>query len=93
MKTLIYLVEQVIAVVLVGLLFAGCATIQHPGAPGVQYPSMEVCQNQHLQDAPGDCTKTIHSEATKQAIGVGATILVVLGYLALVGLILAGGGR
>jgi uncharacterized protein YceK len=73
------------------LLVTGCATISHPNAPGVQYASMEVCQNQHIQDAPGDCAKTIHKEATKEAIGVGATILVVLTYLGLVALIIAGG--
>lgn len=73
------------------LLFTGCATIQHPNAPGVQYASMDVCQNQHIMDSPGDCTKTIHKEATKEAIGIGATILVVLTYLGLVALIIAGG--
>ena len=79
------------ALVLALLMFTtACATVSHPNAPGVQYASMEVCQNQHIQDAPGDCAKTIHKEATTQAVGVGATILVVLGYFALIGLILAG---
>ena len=72
------------------LLLTSCATIQHPASPGVQYASMEQCQNQHLQDSPGDCAKMIHQQATTQAVGVGATILVVLGYFALIGLILAG---
>ena len=73
------------------LLFTGCATVQHPSSPGVQYASLDQCINQHIQDSPGDCAKTLHSEATKEAIGVGATILVVLGYLALIGFIIAGG--
>ena len=79
------------ALALALLLVTGCATISHPNAPGVQYASMAVCQNRHIQDAPGDCTKTLHKEATTQAVGVGATILVVLGYFALIGLIIAGG--
>ena len=71
------------------LVTAGCATVQHPNAPGVQYGSMDVCQRQHIQDHPGDCTKTIHKEATTQAIGVGATILLVLSYMGLVAFAIA----
>lgn len=84
---------KTLAMVLALILFAGCATVQHPSSPGVQYSSLEQCYNQHLQDAPGDCAKTIHQEATTQAVGVGATILIVLTYLGLIALILAGGGR
>lgn len=82
---------RTLSVLLIGLMLAGCATVTHPASPGVQYSSMEQCQNQHLQDSPGDCSKMLHGEATKEAIGVGATILLVLSYLALVGFILAGG--
>lgn len=82
---------KAVSVLLVVLLLTGCATVQHPNSPGVQYASMDQCINQHIQDSPGDCTKTIHQEATTQAVGVGATILVVLGYLALIGFIIAGG--
>lgn len=84
---------KTLAVLLALVLFAGCAQVTHPNSPGMQYGSMDSCQSQHLQDSPGDCTKTIHKEATTQAIGVGATILIVLTYLGLIALILAGGGR
>lgn len=73
------------------LLLAGCATVQHPASPGVQYGSMDSCYSQHLNDSPLDCTKTIHKEATTQAIGVGATILLILSYLGIIALALAGG--
>ena len=55
---------RALASILALVLFAGCATVQHPASPGVQYPSMSACQNQHIQDTPGDCTKTLHQEAT-----------------------------
>jgi uncharacterized protein YceK len=80
-----------LAVLLIAVMLAGCATVTHPASPGVQYASMDQCINQHIQDSPGDCAKTMHAEATKEAVGVGATILVVLGYLALIGFIIAGG--
>jgi hypothetical protein len=79
------------AVILIAVMLAGCATVTHPNSPGVQYASMDQCQNQHITDGPGDCAKMLHGEATKEAVGVGATILVVLGYLALIGFIVAGG--
>lgn len=82
---------KLVSIALALVMFAGCTTVSHPNAPGVQYASIDVCQNQHLQDAPGDCAKTIHKQATTEAIGVGATILVVLTYLGLIALILAGG--
>lgn len=80
-----------LASLMIMLLLAGCATVTHPASPGVQYASIEQCQNQHITDAPGDCAKMLHGEATKEAVGIGATILVILGYFAVIGLILAGG--
>lgn len=82
---------KTLSVVLIAVMLAGCATVTHPNSPGVQYASMDQCQNQHISDSPGDCAKMLHGEATKEAVGVGATILVVLGYLALVGFVIAGG--
>jgi hypothetical protein len=79
------------AVLLIVMMLAGCATVTHPSSPGVQYASMDQCQNQHIMDSPGDCAKMLHGEATKEAVGIGATILVVLGYFALIGFIIAGG--
>ena len=79
------------AVILIVMILAGCATVTHPSSPGVQYASMDQCINQHIQDSPGDCAKMIHGEATKEAVGIGAVILVVLGYFALFGFIIAGG--
>ncbi len=84
---------RAIAVILIAIMLAGCATVTHPNSPGVQYASMDQCQNQHINDSPGDCAKMLHGEATKEAVGVGAVILVVLGYLALVGFIIAGGQK
>jgi len=52
---------------------------------------MDQCQNQHIMDSPGDCAKMLHGEATKEAVGIGAVILVVLGYFALIGFIIASG--
>lgn len=73
------------------LILVGCATVQHPATgPTVQYASMDDCQRQNI-DTPLDCQKIMHKEATKTAVGIGATILVVLGYFALIGLIIAGG--
>ena len=66
---------KTIAVVLIAVMLAGCATVTHPNSPGVQYASMDQCQNQHIMDSPGDCAKMLHGEATKEAVGVGATIL------------------
>jgi hypothetical protein len=83
---------KIVSIALALLLFSGCATIQHPSTgPLVQYASMDQCQSQHLMDSPGDCAKVYHNEATKQAVGIGATILVVLGYMALIGFVIAGG--
>jgi len=84
---------KLLSMLLITLLLAGCATVTHPSSPGVQYSSMDQCQNQHIQDSPGDCAKTLHAEATKEAIGVGAVVLVVLTYIGLIALVLAGGGR
>ena len=82
---------KTLAIMLMTLLLASCATVQHPSSPGVQYGSINVCQNQHLQDSPGDCTETIHKEATKEAIGVGLTILYVLAFVGLAVYVIAGG--
>jgi hypothetical protein len=79
-----------VSALLVALLLAGCATIQHPSSPGVQYGSLEQCQ-QYNPDTPGACQKVMHQEATAQAVGVGVTLLVVLVYPGLIALILAGG--
>ncbi len=75
---------------MVAVLLAGCATIQHPNSPGVQYASMDQCIDQHIQDSPGACAKVLHKEATKEAVGVGASLLVIFTYLGLIALILAG---
>ena len=72
------------------MLITGCATVQHPNSPGVQYGSLDVCYEQHKQDSPGACTKTIHQQATTQAIGVGATIFLILSYVGLVTLAIVG---
>ena len=82
---------RTLAMILVTLLLAGCATVQHPSAPGVQYGSLDVCQNQHVLDSPADCTQTLHKEATKEAIGVGLTILYVLAFVGLAVYVIAGG--
>jgi len=73
------------------LMLASCATVQHPATgPTVQYASMDDCQRQNI-DTPLDCQKIMHKEATSTAVKVGAAILLVLSYFALVGLIIAGG--
>lgn len=82
---------KTLSAVLIAVMLAGCATVTHPSSPGVQYASMDQCQNQHIQDSPGDCAKMIHGEATKEAVGIGAVILIVLGYFAVIGFIIAGG--
>ena len=79
-----------LALIVVLLCSSGCATIQHPSTPGTQYASMDACRRAN-PDSPLDCEKVMHKEATTQAIGVGAVVLVVLGYLALVGYVIAGG--
>ena len=81
---------KAVTAVLVVLMLSGCATIQHPNSPEAQYTSLAVCQAQH-PELPAGCEKTMHKEATKEAIGVGAAILVVLGYLGLVAYVIAGG--
>ncbi len=81
---------KVIGLMLVLLLTGGCITIQHPASPGVQYVSMDQCQNQHLMDTPGDCTKVLHQQATAAVVDIGATILIVLGYFAVIALLIAG---
>ena len=78
---------KAVALMVVALLIAGCATIQHPNSPGVQYASMDQCIDQH---SPGACAKVLHKEATKEAVGVGASLLVILTYFGLIALILAG---
>jgi hypothetical protein len=82
---------KAVAVALTALVLASCATIQHPSSPGVQYRSMEQCWDQHLQDTPLDCQKVMHQAATEAAVGIGATLFVVLVYLGLIALIVAGG--
>lgn len=76
---------------LVGLLLSGCTTVRHPHAPGVAYRSLEACYAQHLEDAPGACTKLTDRDATAQAIGVGAQILLVLTYTGFLVLAIVGG--
>ncbi len=41
-------------------------------------------------DTPGDCAKTLHKEATAEAVSAGATILVVLSYMGLIAFLIAG---
>lgn len=81
---------RTVALMVVAALLAGCATIQHPNSPGVQYSSMDQCIDQHIENNPGACAKVLHKEATKEAVGVGASLLVILTYLGLVALIIAG---
>jgi hypothetical protein len=79
-----------IAATLAVALTAGCMTVQHPNAPGVQYASIAACQQQNFE-TPLDCEKVVHQQATSTAVKIGATILLVLSYMALVGFIIAGG--
>lgn len=76
---------------LVGLLLGGCTTVRHPHAPGIEYRSLEQCYAQHLEDAPGACTKMTDRVATAQAIGLGAQVLLVLTYTGVLVLALVGG--
>jgi len=85
-------VKKLCALILVLTTLVGCATVQHPNSPGVQYGSVEVCQNQHAQDAPGDCSTTLHKEATKEAITVGMVVIVVL-YILFFPLLIIAAGR
>ena len=78
-----------VSLILAALLLAGCAVVTHPASPGVQYGSMDQCQQYNL-DTPGDCAKSLHREATAAAVDIGATILIALGYFALIALLIAG---
>jgi len=49
--------------ILIALLLAGCATVQHPLTPGVQYASMDECRAQN-PDSADACTKVMHAGAT-----------------------------
>jgi uncharacterized protein YceK len=73
------------------LLLTGCTTVRHPHAPGLAYASLDACYAQHLDDAPGACTKLTDREATAQAIGVGAQVLLVLTYTGFLVLAIVGG--
>jgi uncharacterized protein YceK len=68
------------ALLMATLLLSGCTTVRHPHVPGLAYPSLDACYAQHLDDAPGACVKLTDREATAQAIGVGAQVLLVLTY-------------
>jgi hypothetical protein len=81
---------RALALILTTVLLSSCMTVQHPLAPGVQYASMDSCQRQNI-DTPLDCEKVVHKEATGTAVKIGATILLMLGYMALVAFIIAGG--
>ncbi len=80
---------KAVALLLAVLLLAGCAVVIHPASPGVQYGSMGQCQQYNL-DTPSACQKVLHQEATAAAVDIGATILIVLGYFAVIALLIAG---
>jgi len=75
--------KLVSSLLIVGLLSSGCATIQHPAAPNVQYSSMAQCQQQN-PEAPQACEKILHQQATNEAVATTATVVTTLGYIALV---------
>jgi uncharacterized protein YceK len=83
-------VTRAIAIALIAVLLGGCATIQHPNAPGVQYASMAVCQSQN-PDEPQQCAEVIHQQATNQAVTVFANLLLVLSVVGLIAYVMAGG--
>ena len=73
------------------LLLSGCTTVRHPHAYGIEYRSLEACYAQHLDDAPAACTKLHDRDATAQAIGIGAQVLLVLTYTGFLVLAIVGG--
>ncbi len=80
---------KAVSLALVALMLAGWMTVQHPGTPGIQYGSMAQCEHYNL-DTPGDCTKVPHQQATETAVSAGATLFVVLAYMGLIALLIAG---
>src|SRR5678815_5973099 len=76
---------QTVAALLITVLLTGCATIQHPATPNVQYSSMEQCMIANRNETPQLCGKVMHQQATNQAIQTGAAVagtLAWLGYIA-----------
>ena len=62
------------------LTTAGCATIQHPDRPNVQYGSMERCM-QHNPQSWQLCEKVLHQRATNEAVATGVGIAGALAWL------------
>jgi uncharacterized protein YceK len=84
-------VKTILAWLIILLMASGCTTVRHPHAPpGVAYDSLEICYAQHLDDGPAACRKTLDRAATVQAIGVGAQVVLVLTYVGLLALAIAG---
>ena len=76
--------KQVVVGVVVAAMLSGCATIQHPSTPSVQYASVEQCQ-QLNPESPAACAKVMHRQATNEAVATGAVVagtLAWLGYIA-----------
>ena len=67
--------------VLLCLTVSGCATIQHPAAPNVQYASVEQCQATH-PESPNWCQKVMHQQATNQAVATTAVTIGVMAQIA-----------
>jgi hypothetical protein len=86
-------VFKMCALLLVLTTLVGCATVQHPNKPGVQYGSVEACQQANASDVPMACTTTIHKEATAQAATIAVGTFAVMAYIALLFLLVLGGGR
>lgn len=71
-------------VILLAVLLTGCATIQHPSTPNLQYASMEQCMIANRNENPEWCGKVMHAAATNQAVQTTAVTVGVMAHIALI---------